>query len=341
VLAGRAGRPREAPGGSVGPGDQQQPRKTAEAPPEHRGPARDDGTADAKGHDHDARKAGAGGRTETRQHRPGAAESQDQSRLPRPSSATEQATAAWPRTSPDGPRVRPAGGNGKAPDGVTAHPDGKSGTALDGAPGQHAEAGPAGRHRVHDARQHGHQQPAARHDSAQPPALHDRSDAWPPPRADQDRARALYAQEFGARADAANATSGRERGTNVIGDKPDKSPGDTSDLPPSGGELVETADEDAPHTEKFRHQLYEAMEDIDDTLTDAAPTAQQILDQPPPTGHPGVMVDVPHLGPEFTPIATPSVVGMVELALVAGVIVERAVHWGRDKMIHNAEGAKG
>jgi hypothetical protein len=122
----------------------------------------------------------------------------------------------------------------------------------------------------------------------------------------------------------------------VIGDEPDRSPGDTSDLPPSGEELVETADEDAPRTEKFRHQLYEAMEDIDDSLTDVAPTAQQILDQPPPTGHPGVMVDVPHLGPEFTPIATPSVVGMVELALVAGVIAERAVHWGRDKMTHNA-----
>jgi hypothetical protein len=47
----------------------------------------------------------------------------------------------------------------------------------------------------------------------------------------------------------------------------------------------------------------------------------------PPAGHPGVIADIPHLGPESMLIATQSVVGVVELAVVTGGITGRAVHW--------------
>jgi hypothetical protein len=49
---------------------------------------------------------------------------------------------------------------------------------------------------------------------------------WPPPKADRDRARALYHEDFGKQTAAGDIGTGRDRGSNVVGDKPDKSPGD-------------------------------------------------------------------------------------------------------------------
>jgi hypothetical protein len=139
----------------------------------------------------------------------------------------------------------------------------------------------------------------------------------------------LYAEDFATR----HATAGRDRGFNVVGDKPVKSPGDTSDLPPTGGELVEMEDKDASRTEKFRSRLYKSLEDIDDAINDTAPAVQGAMIQPPPAGSPGVMVDThSHWSPEAAPDATPSVGGVAEVALVVGVLVDQVVHRIRHKV---------
>ena len=163
--------------------------------------------------------------------------------------------------------------------------------------------------------------------TATTPGKRDQGDGWT--QADRDRVRALYAEDFGPKP----ATAGRDRGVNVVGDKPVRSPGDASDLPPSGEELVETADEDDSRTEKFRNRLFKSIEDIDDTINDAAPVVQSVLLQPPPTGSPGVIADThAHWMPESPPNATPSVGGIAELTLVASVLVDRAIHRARHKV---------
>jgi hypothetical protein len=148
-------------------------------------------------------------------------------------------------------------------------------------------------------------------------------DTWPPPQADRDSARALYAEDFGSK----HATADRDRGTNIVGDKPARSPGDTSDLPPTGAELVETAGEDKPRVEKFSHAFYKGFDDIDDGAKTMVTSAKEFLDQPPPTGHAAVVADThAHWVPESTPDATPGVGDIAELVLVAGVLADRAFH---------------
>jgi hypothetical protein len=154
-------------------------------------------------------------------------------------------------------------------------------------------------------------------------------DTWPPPQADRDSARALYAEDFGSR----HAAVGRDRGANVVGDKPARSPGDTSDLPPTGAELVETADEDKPRMEKFSNAFYKGFDDIDDGAKTMVTSAKEFLDQPPPTGHAAVVADThAHWVPESTPDATPGVGDVMEVVLVAGVLADRAFHWVRNRV---------
>jgi hypothetical protein len=154
-------------------------------------------------------------------------------------------------------------------------------------------------------------------------------DTWPPPQADRDSARALYAEDFGSK----HATADRDRGTNIVGDKPARSPGDTSDLPPTGAELVETAGEDKPRVERVRNLLGREFGDVDDAANNTGDSVQRILEQPPPTGHPAVITDThAHWTAESAPDATPSIGGIAEVALVLGVVTDRAIQWGRHKV---------
>jgi microcystin degradation protein MlrC len=128
----------------------------------------------------------------------------------------------------------------------------------------------------------------------------------------------------------------------VVGDKPDKSPGDTSDLPPSGEELVETADEEASRAEKLGNRFFKRLEDVDDAVNDAAPSVQQVLDQRTPAGHPAVLADVhSHWAPESVSDAAPSVGGIAEVVLVLGVLADRAIHWGANKVAHKTGRGEG
>jgi hypothetical protein len=276
------------------------------------------------------------GQAGARQRDPGEAGSPDRTRAgPAPSPGTERSPGASRPSAPEAEagRNRGTSGDGKASAGATAHPDGKSTPASDGTPG-HGDAGAAGRHRVHDGRQHGHQQAATGHDSRQPPARQDHGDAWPPPKADQDSARALYAQDFGTKATARDASGGRERGTNVVGDKPENSPGDTSDLPPTGEELLEMeGDDKKPRLEKFRDKFFDELEDINDATKEQGETLRSLMDRPPPAGHPEVAVNAgPMIRPEMPQHVTVDVGSAVELAMVAGVIGYQAGRWIEHKV---------
>jgi hypothetical protein len=187
--------------------------------------------------------------------------------------------------------------------------------------------------RDHHGRHHRHHEATAPGDGRESHAGHDRGRTPLLPREDQERARALYREEFGPLAAAHKPASGWDRGANVVGGKPDRSPGDTSDLPPTGEELVETADKEASRPEKLRNQFFKRLEDVDDSINDVAPEAQQILEQQRPTGHPAVVADVhSHWVPESVPDATPSVGSIAEVVLVLGVLADRAIHWSTRKV---------
>lgn len=232
------------------------------------------------------------------------------------------------------PVPRPEAGNpagGDAARETAAGPEGKRTPSLDSHNGQSAHAGTAeSQPDAHGRRDH-HQAVPARPEGAvaTPRAGQGQSDAWPPPQVDRDRVRALYAEDFVSK----HTGAGRDRGSNVVGEEPVKSPGDTSDLPPSGDELVETADEDAPRPEQFRNRLYKRLDDIDDAVTNAVPTVQDVLVQTPPTGSPGAIADThAHWAPESTPNATPSVGSIAEVVLVASILADRAIHWASHKV---------
>lgn len=100
---------------------------------------------------------------------------------------------------------------------------------------------------------------------------------WPT-QADRDRGHALY-QEF-----LNDARTGRDQGTDVVGDKPDRSPGDTSDLPPAGRKLLTMENDDASRSEKLRRNLFEFADNVQDVTDAGIQTVQDIMSRPSPTG---------------------------------------------------------
>ncbi len=81
----------------------------------------------------------------------------------------------------------------------------------------------------------------------------------------------------------------------MTGDKPDKSPGDISDLPPKGEELLEMDSDKLSRFQKFRKETYEEIGDIIDASEQDGGTIKDLFDRPPigshaevPAGHPGI-----------------------------------------------------
>jgi hypothetical protein len=123
------------------------------------------------------------------------------------------------------------------------------------------------------------------------------------------------------------APGDRQQGENVVGEKPEKSPGDISDLPPTGDQLIDSAGEDSSRAERLRHQLYEASGDILDTLDKTADTAHDMLARPQLRGH-----DVsPAGGPYVSPAPHDGIEAdsVLTAAFVAGLLADRCVRWIR------------
>jgi hypothetical protein len=168
--------------------------------------------------------------------------------------------------------------------------------------------------------------------AAAPPEGRGADDSWPPPPADRDSARALYREDFGRKTPVEGVARGRDRGINVVGDKPLKSPGDTSDLPPTGADLLEMEDEDESRADKFRKKLYDEFDDVIDSEKDGVATVLDLTVRPP-TGHPEVQVNSgPVFGPEIPQHATVDPGSITELAMVLGVIGFQTGRWIHHKV---------
>jgi hypothetical protein len=122
-----------------------------------------------------------------------------------------------------------------------------------------------------------------------------------------------------------DATAGRDQGINIVGDKPDRSPGDTSDLPPSGEQLLHMEKEEASRPEKLRNKFLEEVGDATDSAKSVAQTTQDVLERPAPVGQPEVRVPAgPYVAPEVPQHTTISAGSVAETAVILGVVVMEA-----------------
>ena len=116
----------------------------------------------------------------------------------------------------------------------------------------------------------------------------------------------------------------QEQGENVVGEKPDRSPGDTSDLPPTGDQLVDTAGDNAPTVERFRRELHRQSGDVADGLGKYTNLAHGVFSRPPAGSYEVTPARTPyvsetHYGTDVGSIAT--------AAFVVGVLIDRAARW--------------
>ncbi|MBV9450731.1 MAG: hypothetical protein JO345_33055 [Streptosporangiaceae bacterium] len=154
-----------------------------------------------------------------------------------------------------------------------------------------------------------------------------------PAQQDRQRAQDLYQDWL------KEQSAGRERGSNIVGDKPDRSPGDISDLPPTGEQLLTIEKEDASRAEKFGRELTKDYGDVIDTVSKNVTSIEQILARPQPTGHPEIAVpagsqtrlDTPQHG-----TLDPSAIA--EMGLVTGIVLFRAGQWVRQKITQRRGG---
>ena len=116
----------------------------------------------------------------------------------------------------------------------------------------------------------------------------------------------------------------QERGENVVGEKPDKSPGDTSDLPPTGEQLVDTAGDSGSRLERLRRELYRHSGDAQDALEKNTSLVHDVFSRPPtsslevsPVNRPSIS-ETSHYGADAGSVAT--------AALVLAVLIDRGVH---------------
>jgi hypothetical protein len=152
-------------------------------------------------------------------------------------------------------------------------------------------------------------------------------DFTPEERAQLHAAYQDYLKEYGSA-----PTSGWEQGANVVGDKPDQSPGDTTDLPPTGEELLEMDNDKLSRFEKFRRETYKEIDDILDTSEQDSGTIEQLFDPPPTGGHAEVPVGHPVVDQPPSPGVDGGhfvVAGMV--LAIAGVETVRAIRHTVDK----------
>jgi hypothetical protein len=127
------------------------------------------------------------------------------------------------------------------------------------------------------------------------------------------------------------------QGHNVVGEKPGRSPGDASELPPSGQELVDTESEKS-RLREARRELWDDGDDMIDVVQNNVDDVHDIF-TPQPTGtytcspmpSPGTYVSAqPHSGVD---IGT----GPAAL-LVLGLTVERGTNWLREHRRTHSEG---
>lgn len=112
---------------------------------------------------------------------------------------------------------------------------------------------------------------------------------------------------------------------NVVGEKEDRSPGDISDLPPTGEKLVETEDSDAPRPQRVGRKLFREVDDFVDAAKTETDAVSMALKNPGPTNM-CIEGAPPTRGPEITdasPHPTPTPGAIVEATLYTGLALFR------------------
>jgi hypothetical protein len=191
-------------------------------------------------------------------------------------------------------------------------------------------AGQAERQTGH-ARDHGHAEPLDRATSDPPADNGTTAGQAAEPRSRTEYAAAVrgtvthYHAEFKGQpidlyTDGARWAPGdRARGENVVGEKPDRSPGDLRGFPPTGEQLLDMDSDKLSRADRFRRKAYENADDLSDGLKDSASTVHDILDHPQPTYASSKLADAPHITATAPPgiDAGNAVVGAMALAVVA------------------------
>ena len=81
------------------------------------------------------------------------------------------------------------------------------------------------------------------------------------------------------------APGDRADGVNVAGDKPDRSPGDTSDLPPSGEQLLALDNDKASRAERMRREGYRQADGVLGIASKWTEVGHDLLARQPPAGY--------------------------------------------------------
>lgn len=125
------------------------------------------------------------------------------------------------------------------------------------------------------------------------------------------------------------ASGERAEGDNVVGQAPDRSPADTSDLPPTGEQLLHLDNDKASRAERVRLEGYRSADDILNVTRTWSELGHDLLAKPPPTGHTEAntrpeISPVPYEG--LNPSDTASAL-LVFSALTAEAIGKGVKHW--------------
>jgi hypothetical protein len=135
------------------------------------------------------------------------------------------------------------------------------------------------------------------------------------------------------------STGERQVGIPYVGEKPDKSPSDTSDLPPSGKELAEGAEDDKlSRFERVRRAAedQEILRDVPDAITEQGNAWQHALAKMPPEGHSVQVVhDHPHHAETTADHAT--VGDIASTGVMLGIVLFEGGRWLAGHLGHRKE----
>jgi hypothetical protein len=124
--------------------------------------------------------------------------------------------------------------------------------------------------------------------------------------------------------------TGWSEGANVVGDKDDRSPGDTADLPPTGQELLDMDSDTMSTLDRLRNRVYEDADDVLDIAEKTGNRGFELFDRPPTAAH----TETPVGHPEFTVPDQHGVEGgqIVVAGLVVGMLGYEAARAVRHKI---------
>jgi hypothetical protein len=110
----------------------------------------------------------------------------------------------------------------------------------------------------------------------------------------------------------------------VLGIKPDGSPDEG---------MLETENDADSRIDRLERTVCREVHDATDALKEQVATVQNLMERPPPAGHPEAAVNSrPAIGPEVPQHATVDAGSAAELSMVMAVIGIKGVSWAHHRM---------